>query len=107
MKFLLYFFLIYGITGCAVGPTHGIIVTSTSFPGEFHTMNDVRPEKTAKGCIHTILFGIASWGDAGAGSTAYRNGIKRIAYIDHSTFSLFSFYTYFLYKNYCTIVTGE
>lgn len=107
MKVLLYILLIYVFIGCAVGPTHGIIVTHTTFPGEFNVMNNVQPEKTATGCIHTILFGIASWGDAGAGSTAYKNGIKKIAYIDHSTLSLFSYSAYHLYRNYCTIVTGE
>jgi hypothetical protein len=42
------------------------------------------------------------WGDAGAGSIAMKNNIKKIATIDHSTLSVMG-----LYLNYCTIIRGE
>ncbi|TGM35787.1 TRL-like family protein [Leptospira biflexa] len=89
-------------TGCAVGPTHGYIVTETQFPGTFNPENNVKADKEAKGCQYTVLY-LVTYGDAGAGSVANKNGITKIATIDHSTFSLFSG----LIRNYCTFVVGE
>jgi TRL-like protein family len=83
------------------GPTHGLIFTQNKFPGEFNQNNDVIPSKRAEGCIHYFLF-LAMWGDAGAGSIALQNKIKKIATIDHSTISVIG-----LYGNYCTIVRGD
>ncbi|XDD46139.1 TRL-like family protein [Leptospira sp. WS39.C2] len=89
-------------TSCAVGPTHGYIVTETQFPGTFNPENNVKADKEAKGCQYTVLY-LVTYGDAGAGSVAHKNGITKIATIDHSTFSLFSG----LIRNYCTFVVGE
>lgn len=101
--------LIIGMgSACAVGPVHGGLFTSIKFPGEFNPNNDVPATNSAEGCQHAILFGLAAWGDATAGRTANKNGIKRIATIDHRTFSVITpFYLQPLYSNYCTIVTGE
>lgn len=101
-KLLLFTFSLMLLTNCATGPTHGFLFTSNSFAGEFNPANDVKPVKTAEGCSHTILHLIA-WGDAGVGEIAMENKIERISSVDHSTMSVFSI----LYKNYCTIVTGE
>ncbi|MCG6146915.1 TRL-like family protein [Leptospira levettii] len=97
---ILFYSLIF--TGCAVGPTHGYIVTETQFPGTFNPENNVKADKEAKGCQYTVLY-LVTYGDAGAGSIAFKNGITKIATIDHSTFSLFSG----LIRNYCTFVVGE
>lgn len=87
---------------CAIGPVNGALFTNTDFPGQFNTDSSVGTDRSASGCQHSVL-GLISWGDAGAGSTAHRNGIRKIAAVDHSTFSvLFS-----AYRNYCTKVTGE
>ncbi|HMY67499.1 MAG TPA: TRL-like family protein [Leptospiraceae bacterium] len=98
-----YFIIIAVIfSRCAIGPVNGALFTDTNFPGQFNSENNVAPDRSSSGCQHSIL-GLFSWGDAGAGSTAHRNGITKIAVIDHSAFSvLFS-----AYRNYCTKVTGE
>jgi hypothetical protein len=83
------------------GPTHGLLFTQNKFPGEFNQNNDISPTKRAEGCLHHFFF-IAMWGDAGAGSIAMKNNIKKIATIDHSTLSVMG-----LYLNYCTIIRGE
>ncbi|MDX1959012.1 MAG: TRL domain-containing protein [Leptospiraceae bacterium] len=93
--------------GCAVGPTHGVLFTSTEFPGQFNQNNDVNSTKTGKGCIHTVLSGLFAWGEAGAGMIAYKKGIKKLATIDHSTLSILSYDVIHIYRNYCTIVSGE
>jgi hypothetical protein len=107
MKKLIGALFILFLANCAVGPTHGAIFTLNTFPGEFNLMNDVKATKTAQGCIHTIILGLASWGDASAGMVAYRNNIKQIATIDHSTLSILSYSDFHIYRNYCTIVSGE
>jgi len=84
-----------------VGPVGGIVFTSTKFAGEVNPANDVEAVKSATGCQQNILF-LVTWGDAGAGDIAYENGIKRIATIDHSTKNFI-----YIYREYCTIVTGE
>lgn len=88
--------------GCAVGPTNGYIITETQFPGTINPENNVKSDKEARGCQYTILY-LVSFGDAGAGIIAHKNGITKIATIDHSTFSLFGV----LVRSYCTFVVGE
>ncbi|MCT8333774.1 TRL-like family protein [Leptospira sp. 85282-16] len=97
--FLFSFFL---VTNCAIGPTHGYIVTSTKFPGTFNPENNVKATKEGRGCQFTVLY-LFSFGDAGAGSVANKNGIIKIATIDHSTISFLTG----VYRSYCTIVYGE
>lgn len=109
MKSVLFFILIFLLHSCIVlaplqktnGPTNGVLFTQNKFPGDFNPNNDVLPVKKAEGCIHQILY-IAMWGDAGAGSIAMKNKIKKIAYIDHSVINALG-----LYNNFCTIVSGE
>lgn len=103
-RITLVFFLlsVLFITNCAIGPTHGFLYNSTKFAGTFNPENNVKSVKEAKGCQFTILY-LFSVGDAGAGSVASKNGIKKIATIDHSTLSIFTG----LFRNYCTIVIGE
>lgn len=86
---------------CAVGPVYGSLYTSTTFAGEVNPANDVVAQKTATGCHRNLIF-LFTWGDAGAGDIANANGIKRIATIDHSTQNIL-----YLYREYCTIVSGQ
>jgi len=102
MKKLLIILISLSIFNCAFGPTNGLIYTGTNIPGEFNPANDVKITKTAEGCQHNILY-LFAFGSASAGKIALDNGIERIATIDHSMTSVFTL----LYKNYCTIVSGE
>lgn len=103
MKKIVILIAILFLSNCAIGPTHGLFLfTSTKFPGEYNPANDVKSAKTAEGCSHSILY-LIGFGNSGAGQIAKSNNISRIATIDHSTFSLFSV----IYRNYCTIVTEE
>lgn len=94
--------LVFAFSNCAVGPIHGVLFTSNSFPGEFNPANDVARKKKATGCTSHIL-GLVSFGNAGAGDIASENGITRIALIDHSTLGVLSI----VFSQYCTIVEGE
>ncbi|TGK31513.1 TRL-like family protein [Leptospira gomenensis] len=106
MKTILKYFLIFvfavSTNACASGPVGGLLFAYTQYPGQINTANDVKPETTAEGCIHNI-FGIVSFGDAGAGSVANSNGIKKIAIIDYSALHILAI----LYRNHCVIVAGE
>lgn len=105
MKLSLYsaivFFMIFFLQ-CATGPVQGGLITDIKFPGNINPENNVKSVKTGKGCQHSILL-LASFGDAGAGSVAQKNGITKIATIDHSAFGILGL----VYRNYCTIVAGE
>jgi hypothetical protein len=98
-KYLLGFLF---LCNCAIGPTHGFFYTSTKFPGEFNPHNDVPRTKSATGCQYNYL-GIIVTGEAAAGEIALKNGIKRIAVIDHSTKSILTF----VYATFCTTIYGE
>ncbi|TGJ99788.1 TRL-like family protein [Leptospira semungkisensis] len=87
---------------CANGPVGGFIYTGTEFPGEFNTLNNVASTKKAEGCTKSVL-GLFTWGDSGVGQIALANKITKIATIDHSTMSVLTL----VYRDYCTIVTGE
>ncbi|TGK31510.1 TRL-like family protein [Leptospira gomenensis] len=89
-------------SNCASGPVSGFIFTKTSFAGEFNASNDVDSVKKGEGCVHNVLH-LFSWGKASAGRIAMENKIVKIATIDHSSISALGF----VYKNYCTIVSGE
>ncbi|EOQ90397.1 TRL-like family protein [Leptospira yanagawae serovar Saopaulo str. Sao Paulo = ATCC 700523] len=93
---------VFLFANCAIGPTHGFLYNSTKFAGTINPENNVKAVKEAKGCQLTILY-LVSVGDAGAGLIANKNGISKIATIDHSSFSLLTG----LFRNYCTIVSGE
>ncbi|TGL44612.1 TRL-like family protein [Leptospira perdikensis] len=93
---------VFLFANCAIGPTHGFIFSSTKFAGTFNAENNVKATKEGKGCQFTVLY-LFSAGDAGAGSVANKNGISKIATIDHSSLSVFTG----LFRNYCTIVSGE
>lgn len=101
---LVFIFLlsVFFLTNCAIGPTHGYILTSTKFAGTFNPENNVKATKEGTGCQFTVLY-LFSFGDAGAGSVAKQNGISKIATIDHSTLSFLTG----VYRSYCTIVYGE
>lgn len=93
-------------TQCAIGPNHGVLFTQTKFAGDINPANDVVSAKTGEACMHYVL-NIVALGQAGAGDAAQAGGIKRIATIDHSAFSVLSFYGIAPYAQYCTIVAGE
>ena len=99
---LLFFLILFSVNTCAVGPVNGGLFTYTKFPGEFNAANTVFPGKSGEGCQHLIL-GLVSYGTAGAGEIAMKSGIKKIAYVDHSTVNVLQV----LYSRYCTIVWGE
>ncbi|KPZ76917.1 MULTISPECIES: TRL-like family protein [Leptospira] len=90
------------LSNCATGPQQGMLVTSTTFPGEINRSNEVPTAKKAEGCAHNVLY-LVTWGDASAGQIALDNKISRIATVDHSTFSVLGL----VYSSYCTIVSGE
>ncbi|EMJ91657.1 TRL-like family protein [Leptospira alstonii] len=90
------------LSNCAIGPQQGLLVTNTTFPGEINRSNNIPTSKKAEGCTHSVL-GWVTWGDAAAGQIALDHKISRIANIDHSTFSVLGY----VYRNYCTIVSGE
>ena len=87
---------------CATGPASGVLFSSIQFAGAANPSNEVEANESAEGCQHQILM-IFAIGDAGAGQIAHENGIRRIATVDHSALNVLSF----VYRNYCTIVTGE
>lgn len=89
-------------SGCAIGPVHGFLFTTTKFAGEINPSNDVTVQKTGESCQHQILT-LVAFGDASAGNAAQSSGIKKIATVDHSTLSVLTI----LYRQYCTIVAGE
>ncbi|EMY71334.1 TRL-like family protein [Leptospira vanthielii] len=93
---------VFLFANCAVGPTHGFVYSSTKFAGTFNPENNVKATKEAKGCQFTLLY-LINVGDAGAGSVANKNGISKIATIDHSSLSILTG----LFRNYCTLVSGE
>lgn len=90
------------LSNCSTGPVNGALYTNVTFPGEINTSNSVQSLKKGEGCVHTILH-LVTFGKASAGKIALENKISRIATIDHSTISVIGA----LYKNYCTIVSGE
>ncbi|EMM98892.1 TRL-like family protein [Leptospira noguchii str. 1993005606] len=90
------------LSNCATGPQQGILITTTTFPGEINRSNEVPAAKKAEGCAHNVLY-LVTWGNAAAGQIALENKISRIATVDHSTFSVLGL----VYSNYCTIVNGE
>ena len=103
VKFVLALLVTIGVGyGCAVGPVTGFLFTSNKFAGVANQNTSIGSSKTAEGCQHFIL-GLVAFGDAGAGSIANSNQIKKIATIDHSTLSVFTL----VYNRYCTIVAGE
>lgn len=87
--------------GDSYRPIPGLLYNSMSFDGDFNPQNTVRPLRSGKGCVQHI-FRIYSWGDAGAGSIAWRELITKISYVDHSVTDFFIFY-----GRYCTYVYGE
>ena len=95
-------FLLIFLFNCAIGPTHGLLYTTTKFAGEFNPYNDVPKTKSATGCQYNYL-GIIVYGDASAGEIAIKNKIKKIAVIDHSTTSILTF----VYATFCTTIYGE
>ncbi|TGM96177.1 TRL-like family protein [Leptospira dzoumogneensis] len=106
-KVLIAIFFTYflGLSCTSIGdsyrPIPGLLYNSMSFDGDFNPQNTVRPLRFGKGCVHHILR-IYSWGDAAAGSIAWRELITKISYIDHSVTDFFIFY-----GRYCTYVYGE
>lgn len=90
------------LSNCATGPQQGILVTTTTFPGEINPSNNVPIAKKAESCAHNVLY-LVTWGNASVGQIALENKISRIATVDHSTFSVLGL----VYSNYCTIVSGE
>lgn len=96
--------LVLMLTGgaCAVGPVHGFLFTSNKFAGVANQNTAITSAKKAEGCQHMVL-GLVAFGDAGAGSIANQNGIKKIATVDHSALSVLTL----VYSRYCTLVSGE
>ncbi|HBS07029.1 MAG TPA: TRL-like family protein [Leptospiraceae bacterium] len=87
---------------CVTGPSSGFLFSKTKFAGEINPSNEVSASVSAEGCQHQIL-GLVAIGEAGAGQIARDNDIRRIATVDHSSLNVLIM----LYRNYCTIVTGE
>ncbi|MBM9575962.1 TRL-like family protein [Leptospira sp. 201903070] len=99
---LLLILSLFFFVNCASGPVGGLLFTYNKYPGQINPANDVKPEKIADGCIHNI-FGLISFGNAGAGAVAKSNGIQRIALIDYSALHILAI----VYRNHCVIVAGE
>lgn len=102
LNILLLLFVSFSVFRCASGPVGGLLFTHNKYPGEINPTNEVRQEITAEGCIHNVL-GLFSFGNAGAGSVAKKNGIQRIAVVDYSVLQILAI----VYRNHCVIVSGE
>jgi len=86
---------------CASGPVGGLIFSNIEYAGELNSDQSIPIIAENRGCQYSILH-LISFGDSGAGSVANKKGIRRIATIDYSHFSLF----HFVFVRNCTIVTG-
>ncbi|MEQ8353277.1 MAG: TRL-like family protein [Leptospiraceae bacterium] len=95
-------FLLLAASACVTGPSSGFLFSKTTFAGEINPSNEVSADVSAEGCQHQVL-GLIALGEAGAGQIARDNDIRRIATVDHSSLNILTV----LYRNYCTIVTGE
>lgn len=93
--------LIFFLISCASGPVGGLIFSNIDYAGEINPDSSIPAFAENRGCQYSIL-GLISFGDSGAGSVANKKGIRRIAAIDYSHFSLF----HAGFVRNCTIVTG-
>lgn len=98
-RLLFILFLFY--FNCASGPVGGLLFTSTEYAGEVNSDNSIPIIAEARGCQISLL-GIFSVGDSSAGQIASNSGIRRIATIDHSVFSIL----HIAFVRNCTIITG-
>ncbi|MBP7284666.1 MAG: TRL-like family protein [Leptospiraceae bacterium] len=98
-KFLVLVFLL--VLNCASGPVGGLLYTNTEYAGEVNPDSSIPILAEAKGCQISVL-GIFSVGDSSAGQIAMNSGIRRIATIDHSIFSIL----HIAFVQNCTIITG-
>lgn len=89
------------LTHCASGPVGGLIFSNIEYAGEINSDPSIPSIAENQGCQYSIL-GLIAFGDSGAGSIANKKGIRRIATIDYSSFSLF----HFAFVRNCTIVSG-
>jgi hypothetical protein len=86
---------------CASGPVGGLLFTNSDYSGEVNPDTSIPILAEARGCQISIL-GIFSVGDSSAGQIASNYGIRRIATIDHSVFSVL----HIAFVRNCTIITG-
>ncbi|TGK13152.1 TRL-like family protein [Leptospira fletcheri] len=101
-KLFLCFAFLFSVPNCATGPVSGLLYSRIGFPGTINEDPNVKRELKGEGCIHNFLT-LISIGNAGAGEIAFRNGITRVALVDHSSLQILTI----LYRNYCTIVVGD
>ncbi|MBX7056619.1 MAG: TRL-like family protein [Leptospirales bacterium] len=101
LPFLFSVSLLAGCVNSAEIPNTSLIYNNFHLDGEFNRNNSAQPVVRARGCLKMIGIFVA-WGDAGAGHIASENGIRRIARIDFSYFSVLG-----VYHAYCTDVYGE
>lgn len=101
MKKLLLLTLTLCYFHCASGPVGGLLFTNNDYAGEVNPDSSIPIIAEAKGCQFSIM-GIFSVGDSSAGQIASNSGIRRIATIDHSIFSVL----HIAFVRNCTIITG-
>ena len=101
MKYLILIILICFNLNCASGPVGGLLYTNNDYAGEVNPDNSIPSIAEAKGCQISLL-GLFSVGDSSAGQIASNSGIRRIATIDHSVFSIL----HIAFVRNCTIITG-
>lgn len=101
MRKLLLLALFFFQLHCASGPVGGLLFTYNEYAGEVNPDNSIPSIAEAKGCQISLL-GLFSVGDSSAGQIAFNSGIRRIATIDHSVFSIL----HIAFVRNCTIITG-
>ena len=98
------FMLFAGCVAEPVPPT-GIIFTKVGFDGK-HVEPQEGWSKTGSACAQGVL-GYFAWGDATQAKAMENGGIKKISAVDHEVTSVSASSTSYVYKKYCTIVSGE
>lgn len=89
--------------GCA---PFGVIYHDVQAPPEGVSLTPVDGTrtiiKTGRACAHGVL-GLVAWGDASQQAAAQNGGITRVHAADESRMGVLAF----VYREYCTVVSGE
>lgn len=91
--------LLIALTSCASYTPMGVAYSggTTGISAD----NSVRPVKTGKACVLSIL-ALVSSGDGSIAAAKRNGGISRVATVDYDAFNVLG-----VYGEYCTVVKGE
>lgn len=94
-----------GCLGTACAP-FGVIYHDVKAPPESNSLTSIdgarNVTKTGKACAQGVL-GLVAWGDASQEAAARNGGIKKIHSADETRVGVLTF----IYRQYCTVVSGE